>query len=143
MMRWLQEGYLKTLLEKLGCWLFRSLTRDQKALQERIASAVKTSCDREIVFTSEWLGYLPFGCYCWLEYTNEEGVIQDIDMPFGCGERDLAALERHGFLQKTGERRNPDDSFDYSLNYRVRPERTRHDPENSERSSRRRRSEFT
>ena len=118
---WSQASYLKTVLEELGGLLFGRLTRDQKALQASIATAVRTSRGREIVFTSEWLGYLPFGCYCWLEHRNDEGVMQDIDLPFGTGESDLKVLERRGFLEKIGERRNPVDTFDYRLTYRVHP----------------------
>jgi hypothetical protein len=38
-------------------------------------------------------------------------------------------LARSGFLEKTGERRNPDDQFDYSLTYQVCPDRMRHNSE--------------
>ena len=114
-------GYLTTVLEELGGWLFGRLTRDQKALREGIATAVGTFGGREIVFRSEWGGYLPFGCDWRLEHTSEQGVTRDIDVP--CSERDLAALERSGFLEKIAERRNPDDAFDCSLTYRVRPGR--------------------
>ena len=116
---WSQASYLKTVLEELDGLLFSRLTRDQKALQASITTAVRSSRGREIVFTSEWLGYLPFGCYCWLEHRNDEGVSQNIDLPFGTGERDLMVLERRGFLEKIGERRNPVDAFDYRLTYRV------------------------
>lgn len=111
-------GYLTTVFEELGGWLFGRLTRDQKALREGIATAVGTFGGREIVFRSGWGDYLPFGCDWRLEHTSEDGVARTIDVP--CGERDLAVLERSGFLEKVGERRNPDDSFDYSLTYRVR-----------------------
>jgi hypothetical protein len=40
---WLQASYLKTVLEELGGLLFGRLTRDQKALQASIATAV--SCN--------------------------------------------------------------------------------------------------
>lgn len=113
-------GTLTELFEVGISRLFGRLTRDQKTLRARIADAVAGAGGRDIVFTSEWLGYLPFGAYCWLEHTDATGVTTEIKLPFGCGESDLAALVRCGFLEQIGARRNPDDLFDYTLTYRVR-----------------------
>lgn len=87
----------------------------QQAVKEKIETAVKAAGCTEVVYRSEWLGYLPFGMYHWIECGGSD--IQDL--PFEFGRDDLTALEQSGFLEKTKEHTNPKDEFDRSTWYRV------------------------
>lgn len=91
-----------------------------KLLRNRISAAVAASGSDEITYKSEWLGYLPFGVYHWLEYLG-----QDLsgDMPAGWTLEDLDTLEQTGFLQRLDIYENPEDEFDRHIRYRVCTER--------------------
>jgi hypothetical protein len=87
----------------------------RQALRSRIEEVVATAQTREIVHCSEWLGYLPYGAYQWIECDGRD--VQDL--PPLWEERDLEALEAEGFLEKLDAWVNPEDDFHTRTTYRV------------------------
>jgi len=89
------------------------LTATQTAIRDRIAAAGAA----QIVYCSEWLGYLPFGAYHWVECgsTSISG-----DFPLDWAAADLEALERDGFLTLVSAWKDPDDAFNAKVTYAVR-----------------------
>jgi hypothetical protein len=75
------------------------VTEQQERVKNAIESAVKAAGCAEIVHRREWLGYLPFGAYHWIECAGHDVE----DLPFDFASDDLATLEHTGFLEKTGE----------------------------------------
>jgi hypothetical protein len=73
----------------------------------------------QAVYTSEWLGYLPFGLYHWVECNH--ATVSD-QFPADWTQADLVALERCGFLARVSEWQDPDDEFHSRITYRVGPE---------------------
>jgi hypothetical protein len=90
-------------------------------LRERIAAAVASSGCNEIIYKSEWLGYLPFGVYHWIEHLGRD---LSSDLPGDWTLEDLLALEQAGFMHRLDACQNPEDEFDRQIRYRVDIERT-------------------
>lgn len=93
-----------------------TLTDRQNFIRARIFEEINSSSAEEIVFCSEWLGYLPFGVYQWIECDQ-----QDIsrDFPPGWEGEDLAVLENCGFLEKIGDWQDPQDDFNRKITFKV------------------------
>jgi hypothetical protein len=72
-------------------------------LWRRIFDAAKEARTAEIVYETDWLGYLPFGQYHWFECNGNEVR----DLPSGWEFSDVEALEAGGFLTRTGEWKDP------------------------------------
>jgi hypothetical protein len=72
----------------------------------------------QAVYTSEWLGYLPFGLYHWIECNNT--TVSD-KFPPDWTQADLLALEHCGFLARVSEWRDPEDEFHSRITYRIVP----------------------
>ena len=98
----------------MGCGMI--LTDRQNLIRDRISTAVISSSTAEIVYCSEWLGYLPFGLYQWIE-CNQEDISRDF--PSGWEGEDLAALETCGFLEKIGEWQDPQDDMNRKTTFKV------------------------
>jgi hypothetical protein len=92
------------------------LTALQAELSRRLRTAVETNPNRRIVYCTEWLGYLPFGLYHWLDADG-----QDISrtFPWGWSRCDLEVLEREGVLAKIDEWTNPNDECETKTTYEV------------------------
>ncbi|CAH0238247.1 hypothetical protein E3Z27_12705 [Pseudomonas mediterranea] len=88
----------------------------QAIIKDLITAVVKARKSDEIVYQSEWLGYIPFGVYHWVECRGED---VSSDFPFGWSLEDLAGLEQMGFLETLEAYENPEDSFDREITYRV------------------------
>ncbi|WP_260960762.1 hypothetical protein [Pseudomonas citri] len=88
----------------------------QKAIRDKIVAVMAGSESNEIVYQSEWLGYVPFGVYHWVEY---QGKDLSGDFPFGWSLEDLVGLQRIGFLEQLEAYENPEDQFDRCIRYRV------------------------
>jgi len=93
-----------------------AITESQMEIAKQIISSVSCFKEREIVYRSEWLGYLPFGVYHWIECKD-----QDIskNFPSNWQSTDILALEKQGYLTKVSEYHNPDDEFDTKIIYEV------------------------
>jgi hypothetical protein len=92
----------------------------QLELWTQILEASKTLQSDQIVCVSEYLGFLPFGVYHWLECAGEN--ISD-NFPTDWQKADLAALEGLGCLVVLETWQNPDDQFDTRTTYKVCPEK--------------------
>jgi hypothetical protein len=88
----------------------------QQTIKAKIEATVSAACCAEISYKSEWLGYLPFGVYHWIECL---GVDITKDFPPDWVSEDLLALEQAGFLHKIQEYLNPKDEYDICIKYRV------------------------
>lgn len=88
----------------------------QAIIKGKIAAVVTASQSDEITYKSEWLGYLPFGVYCWVEH---QGLDFAKDFPAGWTLDNLTSLEHAGFLEIIDTYSNPDDEFDRHIRYRV------------------------
>jgi hypothetical protein len=71
---------------------------------------------RRIVYCSEWLGYLPFGLYHWV---NADGQDISLTFPWGWCRTDFEALEKVGALARIDEWRNPSDEDETKITYEV------------------------
>jgi hypothetical protein len=88
----------------------------QEAIKNKILAAVATSDSDEITYRSEWLGYMPFPVFRWIEH---QGKDFSGDFPGDWTLEDLASLERGGFLEMLEAYENPEDTFDRDIRYRV------------------------
>lgn len=93
------------------------MTKTQALIRQKIEAAVNSAQCHVIEYQSEWLGYLPFGVYHWVECAGKE---ISHNFPSGWTELDLLALEATGFLEKMEECENPADEFERLRRYRVR-----------------------
>jgi beta-lactamase class D len=92
------------------------LNSSQQDILAQIQHAVQSSVSREIVYCSEWLGYLPYGAYHWVEVNNDD---ISKEFPVGWQRSDLHALEQTGFLRKLHEWQNPKDEHHCKITYAV------------------------
>lgn len=92
------------------------MTPAQRLLRDRIVAAAESAGVREVTYRTEWLGYLPFGAYQWIECADSD--LRD-GLPSGWSFDDLVALENAGVLERTSEWQNPDDEHERSVVYRL------------------------
>jgi hypothetical protein len=92
------------------------LSSIQLELYNQLLEASKTSQSDQIVYVSEYLGYLPFGVYHWVECAGEK--ISN-DFPTDWQQTDLIALENAGLLVRLETWQNPEDEFHSKTTFRV------------------------
>jgi len=92
------------------------LTPLQSVLLDRLRSAVKGNSSRRVVYCTEYLGYLPFGFYHWVE---ADGQDVSLSFPDEWRRTDLEALEKAGLLVKMEEWENPHDQLETKITYEV------------------------
>src|SRR5688572_8920821 len=92
------------------------LTALQTELLRCLRSAVGGKPNRRIVYRSEWLGYLPFGLYHWVDTEDQD---LSLTFPWDWCRSDLEALERAGVLAKVEEWANPNDECETKVTYEV------------------------
>jgi hypothetical protein len=92
------------------------LSDSQQDILAKLQEATKSLNQREVAYCSEWLGYLPFGAYHWVEVCGD-----DISRGFPAGwqRADLQGLEQAGFLRKLSEWQDPNDEYHYKATYAV------------------------
>jgi hypothetical protein len=96
------------------------LTRLQTDLLDALRLAVETKQCHQFAYCTEFLGYLPFGFYHWVEVDG-----QDISGTFPTewcldwGRQDLEALERVGLLRRMNEWQHPSDELETQTTYEV------------------------
>ena len=93
-----------------------SISKIQTEIRDQLLAAVATAPSRQVIYCSEWLGYLPFGVYHWMEHDGEP---ISPNFPSEWQRSDLDALEQAGLLTKTTERQDPDDAYDVRITYEV------------------------
>jgi len=113
---WILDGFRKVWQIRTNSNKVNTLTECQEIIRTKIEAAVKATKYSEIEYKTEWLGYLPYGVYQWVEcLTNDISS----DFPSGWEESDLLVLEHTGFLEKIDEYRNPNDEYDICRKYQV------------------------
>lgn len=97
-----------------------ALTALQIELLSALRLAVAAQRHDRIVYRSEYLGYLPFGMYHWIDL-NEHDISRTFPSSWCLewSQRDLDALAAAGFLAKVEEWHNPDDELESSTTYDV------------------------
>src|SRR5437588_9609023 len=92
------------------------LTALQTDLLQCLQSAIEAKPSHRVVYCSEWLGYLPFGVYHWVD---ADGQDISLSFPWGWSRSDLESLERAGFITKIDEWKSPDDEYDFKVTFEV------------------------
>jgi len=93
-----------------------ALTETQVQIRERILSEVSTLGACQIVYESEWLGYLPWGAYHWIQCENRRISHR---FPMDWQRSDILALEREGILKRLSEWQDPNDELHSKIRYEV------------------------
>jgi hypothetical protein len=93
-----------------------SLSNPQLVLLEALQRTTESRSTRTVRYVSEWLGYLPFGVYHWLERGGED---ISASLPSGWSLEDLQALAGAGKLELLEDWRDPEDEFGRKVTYRV------------------------
>ena len=90
------------------------LTDSQSAILRILQSAVEAEATRRVVYCSDWLGWLPYGCYTGLKYGQEVA-----GMPSDWQRTDLNALEEHGLIRMVDQVKDVEDEFHERITYEV------------------------
>ena len=99
------------------------LSAVQFGLLHCLRKAVASREHRQVIYRSEYLGYLPFALYHWITYDDE-----DLSLTFPStwcldwSRSDLDALVASGYLRYVGETQNPNDNLETSVTYEILPE---------------------
>lgn len=94
-----------------------SLDTLQLELRDFIAASAKRLNCTEIIYCTEYLGYLPYGMYHWIDFDGSTDVMNRF--PKEWSQSDLKALEQVGFLELLGYYENDHDSSETKTAYRV------------------------
>lgn len=90
------------------------------SLQTKLLCALQAKVpyrgERTFRYVSEWLGYLPFGTYQWIEHDGDD--ISE-SLPDGWCLQDLDALAANGDLALDDDWQDPADEFGRRRTYRV------------------------
>jgi len=89
----------------------------QKQLLDAIKRASKPDSESKITYHSEWLGYLPYGCYHWV-CVDDEDISATINEMDGV-ETDLEHLSKLGLLIEVRRHTNPEDEFEKLIEYKI------------------------
>jgi hypothetical protein len=92
------------------------LTASQTELLMRLRSEVEASPSRRVIYRSEWLGYLPYGLYHWIEVDRRD---ISLALPSGWCLADLMALAEVGVMVKVDEWQDPMDELDRKVTFEV------------------------
>jgi hypothetical protein len=103
-----------------GCQELMVLTKLQVDLLKLLRAAVEDRPIRQVVYCTEWLGYLPFGLYHWIE-CGDHDVSKNLPSNWclDWSGTDLEKLAEGGFLMKIDEWQNPDDACHTKITYKV------------------------
>lgn len=95
------------------------LTATQAKLFATLRSAANRGRSRRVVYCTEYLGYLPFGLYHWIEVNGE--AIDASALPWEFTRRDFDALEAVGLLYMVGRLSNAEDELECRTTYELAP----------------------
>ena len=85
----------------------------EAVMLQQIRRALTACPGAEIVYRSEWLGYLPFGLYHWVEVPRGTDISRDF--PEGWTLAHLEKLESAGHLRRLSFRQDPEDADDIEI----------------------------
>lgn len=95
---------------------------DLTSTQAELLISLRSAADRGrtgcFVYCTEYLGYLPFGLYHWIEINGQ--AIEASALPPGYTRRDLDALESAGLLGMVGQLANAEDELESRTTYELR-----------------------
>lgn len=94
------------------------MTFIHQALIARLQSVCREEGTDEVVLVSEWLGYLPYGQYCWLNVGSRNNIDSDFQ-DIAWSNKDLDVLEEHGFLERIEHTVRSEDGLDTTTRYRL------------------------
>ncbi|MGN6152906.1 MAG: hypothetical protein ACTHOH_13000 [Lysobacteraceae bacterium] len=89
------------------------LQADEAHILQKIRAALAPCPDAEIVYRSEWLGYLPFGVYHWVEAPRGTDISRDFPTGWTLGH--IESLESAGHLRRVSFRQDPEDEHDIEI----------------------------
>ena len=92
-------------------------TPRQLIIRDKIVGAARSNGSQQITYESEWLGYLPFGVYHWVDCGKQR--ISDA-FPSDWTRADLEALEQQGVLRLLSIWKDPHDEFHERVVYELR-----------------------
>lgn len=93
-----------------------ALSDIQQGLWSRIRAVCSELRATEFTYRSEWLGYLPFGAYHWIEI----GANDIKALPSGWSRGDLLALEAEGLVHCVESWQSPKDEFECKMLFNIR-----------------------
>ena len=95
------------------------LTPLQTELLRLLRLAVNGKQGARVVYHTEWLGYLPFGLYRWINDADGEDISNAFPSEWclDWSQRDLEALEKAGYLSKIDEWDNANDDCETTTTY--------------------------
>ena len=92
------------------------LSKVQQDILARLRDAAETMRQREFIYVTEWLGYLPFGIYHKIELN---GTDLSMVLPGGWQYSDIESLEDAGFIAMRSVWQDPDDEFHQKVTYAI------------------------
>jgi hypothetical protein len=92
------------------------LSLNQSELWSQILASTLALQSDQVVFVCEYLGYLPFGLYQWLECA---GQTISSEWSVAWQHSDIVALEAAGGLVLLGAWQNPDDRLETKMTYGI------------------------
>jgi hypothetical protein len=89
------------------------LTAEQRDIARRLAEAcARAGAGARIVYQTEYLGWLPFGQYHWVDVESADGKESVSNhFPDGWAREDLLRIESAGLLRRVGEAREDADDL--------------------------------
>lgn len=93
------------------------MTQVQSDLLNGLRLAVGSDSNRRFDYVVEWLGYLPFGLYHWIEI--EDRHVSNA-LPSNWEVTDLKALETLGYLVRINEWNDPQDEYHAKVTFELR-----------------------
>lgn len=83
------------------------LIKQQTELLFNLKTAVNKYNKNEIIYKSEYLGYLPYGYYHWIEVKGNEVKTSNPDAI----QHDLEALKKSNYISRTKEIKHDEDNI--------------------------------
>ena len=91
------------------------LLKHQEELLFTLRMAATRNQSNEIVYKTEWLGYLPYGLYHWIEVNGETVKTNNPDSL----QKDLFVLEKLGLITKVKEVKSEGEEWDVYIYYEL------------------------
>ena len=92
------------------------MTDTQKQIKNIILSKMSSAQQNELVYSTEWLGYLPYGQYHRVDL-NGEDISREFPQEWSFD--DLDFLSSHGLLKVIKDSRETDDDEEFKIIYHV------------------------
>lgn len=92
------------------------LSKTQREILVCLRDAAVASPQNEFTYVTEWLGYLPFGAYHWIEFN---GIDLSKILPDGWLHSDIKNLEETGVVVRLSEWQDPNDEFHRKVTYAI------------------------